>query len=110
MAQSVVMQGGIRWHKVARGGPRWQEVAQGGTRRWYKVAPHSKALEDCKVEEGGTGHSEGESDTLRWRREKTPLFCKYKITKKRAGLSMVRLKGQRGKSESANWQKQNDCS
>ena len=69
------------------------------------MAPRSKAVEDYKVEEGGTGHSEGESDTLRWRREKTPLFCKYKITKKRAGLSMVRLKGQRGKSESANLQK-----
>ena len=28
------------------------------------MGPHSKAVKDYKVEEGGTGHSEGESDRL----------------------------------------------
>ena len=80
---------------MARGGQRWQEVAQGGTRRWYKVGPHSKALEDCKVEEGGTGHSEGESDRLQIQNnQKTSRLVQTR-------RSMVLFKGQRGKSELA---------
>ena len=78
-------------------------MVQGGT-RWQEVAPHSKAVEDYKVEEGGTGHSEGESDRLQIQNnQKTSRLVQTR-------RSMVLFKGQRGKSESANWQKQNDCS
>ena len=72
-------------------------MAQGGTggRRWHKVSPHSKAVKDYKVEEGGTGHSEGESDRLQIQNnQKTSRLVQTR-------RSMVLFKGQRGKSELA---------